>query len=133
MAGAALTCLVACNRATPEEKAGGAPSAVRAAPPAAAAGSAPVAPGTLAAPIASAAPGDSTRGGELYGRMCAVCHGAHGEGYRADGAPALAQPDFLASVSDEFLDFAIAVGRRGTPMSAWRTDQGGPLSAADVA
>jgi mono/diheme cytochrome c family protein/rhodanese-related sulfurtransferase len=64
--------------------------------------------------------------------MCAVCHGAHGEGYRADGAPALAHPDFLVSVSDDFLDFAIAMGRQHTTMSAWRTDQGGPLTAADV-
>jgi mono/diheme cytochrome c family protein/rhodanese-related sulfurtransferase len=64
--------------------------------------------------------------------MCAVCHGAHGEGYRADAAPALSNPDFLASVNDEFLDFAIAIGRARTPMSAWRKDQGGPLSASDV-
>jgi len=64
--------------------------------------------------------------------MCAVCHGAHGEGYRADAAPALGQPDFLASVSDEFLDFAISIGRFRTPMSAWRTDQGGPLTASDI-
>ena len=64
--------------------------------------------------------------------MCAVCHGAHGEGYRADAAPALSNPDFLASVNDEFLDFAIAIGRSRTPMSAWRNDQGGPLSGWDV-
>ncbi len=91
---------------------------------------------SFALPVPSAAPGEPVanvdRGRELYGRMCAVCHGAHGEGYRADAAPALAQPDFLASVSDEFLDFAIAIGRARTPMSAWRTDQGGPLSAADI-
>jgi cytochrome c oxidase cbb3-type subunit 3 len=72
------------------------------------------------------------RGADQYKRMCAVCHGERGEGYRADGAPALAQPDFLASVSDEFLEFAIAVGRTGTPMSAWRRDHGGPLSAGDI-
>jgi cytochrome c oxidase cbb3-type subunit 3 len=72
------------------------------------------------------------RGGALYKQMCAVCHGERGEGYRADGAPALAQPDFLASVSDEFLEFAIATGRSGTPMSAWRRDHGGPLSAGDI-
>jgi mono/diheme cytochrome c family protein len=64
--------------------------------------------------------------------MCAVCHGAHGEGYRADAAPAMSNPDFLASVNDEFLDFAIAIGRSRTPMSAWRNDQGGPLSGWDV-
>jgi cytochrome c oxidase cbb3-type subunit 3/ubiquinol-cytochrome c reductase cytochrome c subunit len=64
--------------------------------------------------------------------MCAVCHGAEGQGYVADQAPALAHPDFLGTVSDEFLSFAIAVGRRGTTMSAWQSDHGGPLSPDDV-
>jgi cytochrome c oxidase cbb3-type subunit 3/ubiquinol-cytochrome c reductase cytochrome c subunit len=71
-------------------------------------------------------------GAELYGRMCAVCHGAHGEGYKADHATALAQPDFLASVSDEYLGFAIAMGRTGTTMSAWFHDAGGPLNVQDI-
>lgn len=65
--------------------------------------------------------------------MCAVCHGAKGEGYKADQATALAQPDFLASVSDELLGFAIAQGRKGTTMSAWYEGAGGPLKDADVA
>src|SRR5579862_4702306 len=42
-------------------------------------------------------------GRDVYVRMCAVCHGRGGEGYSADQAPALAQPDFLASVSDDYL------------------------------
>jgi cytochrome c oxidase cbb3-type subunit 3 len=74
----------------------------------------------------------AAHGATLYARMCAVCHGAEGQGYVADQAPALAHPDFLASVSDEFLRFAIAVGRQGTTMSAWQTDHGGPLSPDDV-
>ena len=71
-------------------------------------------------------------GAELYGRMCAVCHGAAGEGYVADQAPRLAQPDFLASVSDDYLRTAIANGRRGSTMSAWANNQGGPLAPADI-
>jgi cytochrome c oxidase cbb3-type subunit 3 len=71
-------------------------------------------------------------GAELYGRMCAVCHGKQGEGYRADQAPALGQQEFLASVSDDFLTFAITYGRTGTTMSAWHVDQGGPLSSNDI-
>jgi cytochrome c oxidase cbb3-type subunit 3 len=71
-------------------------------------------------------------GQELYARTCAVCHGPNGEGYAADQAPALAQPDFLASVSDDFLRSAITTGRTGTTMSAWGTAQGGPLSPSDV-
>lgn len=71
-------------------------------------------------------------GSELYGRMCAVCHGAAGEGYKADRAPRLAHPDFLGSVSDEFLRHSIANGRRNTTMSAWSVERGGPLSKSDI-
>jgi len=73
-----------------------------------------------------------TRGAELYGRMCAVCHGEKGEGYKADQAPRLAQPEFQASVSDEQLREAIKNGRNSTTMSAWSTDRGGPLSPEDI-
>ena len=72
------------------------------------------------------------RGRDLYARMCVVCHGEHGEGYKADQATALAQPDFLASVSDNFLGFSIAFGRPGTTMSAWYTGAGGPLSFPEI-
>jgi mono/diheme cytochrome c family protein/rhodanese-related sulfurtransferase len=81
-------------------------------------------------PLASAA--TAKHGEELYARMCAVCHGAAGEGYRADQAPALAHPDFLASVSDVHLRAAIADGRSGSTMSAWSTGRGGPLAEPDV-
>src|SRR4051812_20344563 len=73
-----------------------------------------------------------THGAELYGRMCAVCHGANGEGYKADHAPRLAHPDFQAAVIDDFLREAINNGRQGTVMSAWAKEHGGPLTAADV-
>jgi cytochrome c oxidase cbb3-type subunit III len=79
-----------------------------------------------------APPEKPTRGAELYGRMCAVCHGANGEGYKADQAPRLAQPDFQAAVSDPYLREAIKDGRTGTTMSAWSNGRGGPLSDQDV-
>ena len=66
------------------------------------------------------------RGEQLYARMCAVCHGAEGQGYAADQAPALAHPRFIGSVTDGFLTSAIALGRAGTTMSAWSTARGGP-------
>ena len=69
------------------------------------------------------------QGGDLYNRMCAVCHGASGEGYKADQAPALGQRDFLASVTDEFLRSAISNGRSGTTMSAWSRERGAPVSS----
>jgi cytochrome c oxidase cbb3-type subunit 3/ubiquinol-cytochrome c reductase cytochrome c subunit len=75
---------------------------------------------------------EAQKGGELYRRMCAVCHGASGEGYKADQAPAIAHPDFLASATDSFLHGAIAQGRAATTMSAWGVENGGPLSRTDV-
>jgi cytochrome c oxidase cbb3-type subunit III len=77
-------------------------------------------------------PAPLTKGAELYGRMCSVCHGANGEGYKADNAPRLAQPDFQSSVTDQYLREAITNGRMGTTMSAWSKDRGGPLAPADV-
>jgi cytochrome c oxidase cbb3-type subunit 3 len=71
-------------------------------------------------------------GAELYGRMCAICHGRSGQGFAADEAPALANSDFLASVSDEQLRRAIALGRSATTMSAWSSTRGGPLSPNDI-
>jgi cytochrome c oxidase cbb3-type subunit 3 len=79
-----------------------------------------------------APPAKLTRGAELYGRMCAVCHGANGEGYKADQAPRLAQPDFQATATDEYLREAIKNGRNGTTMSAWSTNRGGPLTREDI-
>jgi cytochrome c oxidase cbb3-type subunit 3/ubiquinol-cytochrome c reductase cytochrome c subunit len=72
------------------------------------------------------------RGSDVYERMCAVCHGVDGEGYKADQATALANPAFLASVSEAFLRRAITNGRGGTTMSAWGRERGGPLSRPDV-
>jgi len=71
-------------------------------------------------------------GQEAYAKTCAVCHGPKAAGYAADQAPALAQPDFLASVTDEFLRNAITSGRSGTTMSAWGTARLGPHAPSDV-
>ncbi len=71
-------------------------------------------------------------GRELYLRMCAVCHGPNGEGYRADEAPAIANRAFLSIATDEMIRAAIADGRRGTTMSAWSNLRGGPLNRADL-
>ena len=71
-------------------------------------------------------------GAVTYARMCAVCHGKIGEGYAADHAPAIANPDFMASVTDDFLRKAIENGRAGSTMSAWSRSRGGPLSSTDV-
>jgi mono/diheme cytochrome c family protein len=85
-----------------------------------------------APPASPALLAQQKHGGELYARICAVCHGAKGEGYKADRASALAHPEFLASTTDFFLRVAITRGRPGTVMSAWSSEHGGPLSASDV-
>ena len=72
------------------------------------------------------------RGQRLYGRMCAVCHGASGQGYAADQAPSLTHGDFLAAVEDGYLRLAILEGRSNTTMSAWSTLRSGPLSVDDA-
>src|SRR5690348_9956023 len=67
-------------------------------------------------------------GERLYGRMCSVCHGGQGEGYRADQAPGIGRPAFVESATDYFIRTAIRNGRAGTTMSAWSTTHGGPLN-----
>ena len=72
------------------------------------------------------------QGAELYGRMCAVCHGMSGEGYKADQAPAIGHSDYLATAGDEYLHHTINDGRAGSTMSAWGFDHGGPLRGRDI-
>ena len=79
----------------------------------------------------SLTPGER-KGADLYRRMCSVCHGSSGQGYRADEATALQHPAFLATASDAYLRKAILDGRKGTVMSAWSASRGGPLSHTDV-
>lgn len=71
-------------------------------------------------------------GGALYSQYCALCHGPQGKGYAADNAPSLISKSFLSTASDAFMHDAIAYGRPGTPMAAFGTDQGGPLSADQI-
>lgn len=71
-------------------------------------------------------------GARLYRTYCGLCHGDDGEGYAADDANALANQQFLASVSDEFLRENIALGHPGTSMAAYASSAGGPLSDAEI-
>lgn len=83
-------------------------------------------------PRAAIDPQELARGREAYLRYCALCHGAEAEGYAADNAPALGNPDFLRVATDDFLRAAIAQGHAGTPMSAWHRDRGGPLEDRQI-
>jgi len=86
----------------------------------------------LAAASSARAQGNPATGRELYLRYCALCHGKNAEGYAADHANALGNPDFLAVANEAFLRAAIADGRPGTPMSAWSKKAGGPLDAEQI-
>jgi cytochrome c oxidase cbb3-type subunit 3/ubiquinol-cytochrome c reductase cytochrome c subunit len=74
----------------------------------------------------------SDHGAQLYGKLCALCHGDEREGGKADNAPSLASPTLLASASDDFLRASIARGRPGTAMAGYGKEVGGPLAPADV-
>jgi rhodanese-related sulfurtransferase/mono/diheme cytochrome c family protein len=71
-------------------------------------------------------------GGQLYAKYCALCHGDKAEGYKADNAPSLVNPEFLASASDEFLRAGIGRGRPGTAMAGYARAGGGPLDDASI-
>jgi len=72
--------------------------------------------------------GDPVHGKALFSARCASCHGINGEGGLGTGvtfsrqrdlpiiAPALNNPGFLASASDEMIRHQLEVGREGTPM-----------------
>ncbi|MEO1023708.1 MAG: c-type cytochrome [Bacteroidota bacterium] len=61
--------------------------------------------------------GDIANGANIYAQNCASCHGEKGEGI---SAPALGNPMTLATATDHFLRYAIAEGRDGTPMVAFK-------------
>jgi cytochrome c oxidase cbb3-type subunit 3/ubiquinol-cytochrome c reductase cytochrome c subunit len=88
--------------------------------------------GSLGAGPACGRTAQQKEGAALYAKMCAVCHGAEGEGYKADQASRLRDPEFLASATDAFLRESIANGRLGSTMSAWGRESGGPLTRPEV-
>jgi cbb3-type cytochrome c oxidase subunit III len=70
----------------------------------------------------------ATDGETLFGVFCAACHGRSGEGVRYGGQqpfPAVANPDFLALASDDFLAYTLQHGRPGRRMPAWGDKDGG--------
>ena len=69
---------------------------------------------------------------ERYDTFCGLCHGYDGEGYLAPQANALANQQFLAASTDDFLRHAIIYGRPTTKMSPWGEEVGGPLNDRDV-
>ena len=66
-------------------------------------------------------PGNASLGEAIYRRECASCHGADGEGGgEHQPGTALGNSSMLAMTPDHFLRIAIAEGREGTLMRAYR-------------
>jgi len=66
--------------------------------------------------------GDVALGEKVYRENCAMCHGTNGEGHGPAGpGTALGNATMLATAPDNFLRLAIAEGREGTPMPAFKT------------
>jgi mono/diheme cytochrome c family protein len=63
--------------------------------------------------------GDLARGQFLYQKNCAGCHGDAGDGKLG---PALANPGFQKTASEEFIAVTVARGRAGTPMPSFGRD-----------
>jgi cbb3-type cytochrome c oxidase subunit III len=67
-------------------------------------------------------------GATIFGTFCTGCHGGGGVGRRSAGMPsfpAIANPDLLSRVSDDFLTQNISKGRPGRRMPAWAEITGG--------
>jgi len=85
--------------------------------------------------------GNLKHGSQLYLQKCAVCHGDKGQGGKGTGVtysrprdlsiipPALNNPGFLVSASDEMIKHTLMNGRDNTPMNSF-LKQG--LSEADI-
>jgi cbb3-type cytochrome c oxidase subunit III len=70
----------------------------------------------------------ATDGATIFGTFCTGCHGGGGAGRRSPGMPsfpAIANPDLLSRVADEFLTATITRGRPGRRMPAWGEISGG--------
>ena len=68
-------------------------------------------------PVPMRVVGDAKRGATLYAANCERCHGT---ATTRGNAVHLANPRFLDVASDQFIGWAIAHGRPGTPMEAWQ-------------
>jgi mono/diheme cytochrome c family protein len=89
---------------------------------------------------ATAAIGDKNRGARVFGRACAVCHGALGKGGESDdngGAGAINDPAFLALISDQALRRYAITGRPDLGMPDYadktaRADDYQPMTSDEI-
>ncbi|HET6142336.1 MAG TPA: c-type cytochrome [Candidatus Acidoferrales bacterium] len=82
-------------------------------------------------PYSSSAPGDSTRGSQVYETYCSSCHGAGGHG--GQKASSIVDGSFLALVNDQELRTIVITGRPELGAPDWRSDLAGkPMSPQDI-
>jgi len=75
--------------------------------------------------------GDADRGRRVFAGACARCHGDDGRGGPRGGG--IADPSYLALVSDQHLRTSVIAGRSDLGMPDWRGDGGAaPLTAQQV-
>jgi len=86
--------------------------------------------GANAPPYASA-PGDASRGAEVFATFCASCHGSGGTGGPKAGS--IVDGSFLGLVSDQSLRTTVIAGRPDIAQPDWRGDvPGRPLTEPEV-
>ena len=77
----------------------------------------------FSAPLAQGLSGNAQRGRQLYEKNCSACHGANGDGNGSRSALLGAKPRSLGAtpLNRPALYAAIADGKTGTDMPAWKT------------
>jgi cytochrome c oxidase cbb3-type subunit 3/ubiquinol-cytochrome c reductase cytochrome c subunit len=75
--------------------------------------------------------GNAARGQDVFAEYCSSCHGAGGSGVRAVADPSVADPSYLALVTNQHLRTVIIAGMPNLGMPDWR-GHATPLSDADV-
>ena len=82
-------------------------------------------------PMSREAPGDPTRGAEVYATYCSSCHGPDGRG--GQKASSIVDGSYLALVSDQQLRTIVIVGRPELGAPDWRDNvPGQPMSAQEI-
>jgi mono/diheme cytochrome c family protein len=82
-------------------------------------------------PYAAQSAGDPERGKAVYAGACAGCHGVDGRGGPKGGA--VADPSYLALVTDQYLRTTVIAGRADLGMPDWRgSAQGQPLTTQQI-
>jgi len=87
--------------------------------------------GSTPPPYKAQAPGDPSRGANVYNAYCSSCHGAGGRG--GEHASSIVDDSYLALVSDQALRTTVIAGRPDLGAPDWRGDvPGKPMSPENV-